>query len=92
MVFVHARRETVKSALALQEMALAEGNLDDFSCQELPQWDHFRREIGESRNKEMRQLFDNGFGIHHAGMLRSDRNLMERLFESKAIKVCDLYL
>jgi antiviral helicase SLH1 len=35
----------------------------------------------------MKQLFDTGFGIHHAGMLRSDRNLMERLFEARAIKV-----
>ncbi|TFK76028.1 Sec63-domain-containing protein [Pluteus cervinus] len=87
MVFVHARRETVKSALALQEMAVAEGNIDDFSCQDLPQWSGFRREIGESRNKEMRQLFDAGFGIHHAGMLRSDRNMMEKMFEAKAIKV-----
>ena len=35
----------------------------------------------------MRQLFDVGFGIHHAGMLRSDRNMMERMFEARAIKV-----
>ncbi|KAG6832920.1 hypothetical protein H0H92_004804 [Tricholoma furcatifolium] len=87
MVFVHARKETVKSALALQEAALVEGNSDDFSCQEHPQYAFFRRSIGESRNKEMKQLFDHGFGIHHAGMLRSDRNMMERMFEAKAIKI-----
>ena len=23
-------------------------------------------------------MFASGFGVHHAGMLRSDRNLMER--------------
>ncbi|KAE9410344.1 Sec63-domain-containing protein [Gymnopus androsaceus JB14] len=87
MVFVHARKETVKSATALQEAALAEGSSDDFSCEEHPQWSFFRRDIAQSRNKEMKQLFDHGFGIHHAGMLRSDRNMMERMFEARAIKV-----
>lgn len=38
----------------------------------------------------MRELVQDGFGIHHAGMLRSDRNLMERLFEARCVKVCIL--
>lgn len=87
MVFVHARKETVKAALNLRENAMLEGTLDGFSCETHPQWSLFRRDIGESRNKEMKQLFDSGFGIHHAGMLRTDRNMMERMFEARAIKV-----
>lgn len=87
MVFVHARKETVKTAMGLKEAAMTEGSLDKFSCEEHPQWSIFRRSIGESRNKEMKQLFDHGFGIHHAGMLRTDRNMMERMFEARAIKV-----
>jgi antiviral helicase SLH1 len=87
MVFVHARKETVKTALSLREMAMSEGTITDFLCEDHPQWPLFRRNIGESRNKEMRNLFDSGFGIHHAGMLRSDRNMMERMFEARAIKV-----
>jgi antiviral helicase SLH1 len=92
MVFVHARKETVKTALALKDAAQAEGALDDFTCEEHPQWALFRKSIGESRNKEMKQLFDQGFGIHHAGMLRSDRNMMERMFEARAIKARTLIL
>ncbi|KAF9534180.1 Sec63 Brl domain-containing protein [Crepidotus variabilis] len=87
MVFVHARKETVKTAMTLRETSLLEGVNEQFSCEDHPQYGHFRRQIGESRNKEMKLLFDSGFGIHHAGMLRSDRNLMERLFLEKAIKV-----
>lgn len=87
MVFVHARKETVKSAQALREAALGDGTLDEFSCQEHPNFSLFRRDIGTSRNKEMKELFNDGFGIHHAGMLRSDRNMMERMFEARAIKV-----
>jgi antiviral helicase SLH1 len=87
MVFVHARKDTVNAANDLKESSFARGNIDDFSCQEHPQWDLFRREVSQSRNKEMKLLFDHGFGIHHAGMLRSDRNLVEKLFEARAIKV-----
>lgn len=87
MVFVHARKETVKTAMGLRESAVIEGNSEDFNCEEHPQWSFFRRNVGESRNKEMKLLFDSGFGIHHAGMLRSDRNMMERMFEARAIKV-----
>lgn len=87
MVFVHARKETVKAALALKEAATFDGCLDDFSCEDHPSFGLFRRDIAVSRNQEMRQLFDLGFGIHHAGMLRNDRNMMERMFEARAIKV-----
>jgi antiviral helicase SLH1 len=87
MVFVHARKETVKSGEKLKEMAQEEGVLDDFSCQDQVQFDAFRREIATSKNKEMKQLFDAGIGIHHAGMLRSDRNMMERMFEANCLKV-----
>ncbi|PVF94776.1 putative RNA helicase [Serendipita vermifera] len=87
MVFVHSRKDTVKSAESIKELATAEGDLEIFSCQEDPQFEFYRRDIGKSKNKEMKQLFDYGFGIHHAGMLRTDRNLMEKLFEAKVIKV-----
>ncbi|KAJ7591194.1 Sec63-domain-containing protein [Mycena floridula] len=87
MVFVHARKETVKTATGLMDMAMGHGNTDDFSCEDHPQWSLFRQNVGQSRNKEMKLLYDHGFGIHHAGMLRSDRNMMERMFEARAIKV-----
>ncbi|KAI5826558.1 Sec63-domain-containing protein [Schizophyllum commune Tattone D] len=87
MVFVHSRKDTVKTGMMLSEAALKEGVSDDFLCTEHPMYGRFRGEIGGSRNKEMKQLFDSGFGIHHAGMLRSDRNMMERMFEARAIKV-----
>ena len=40
-----------------------------------------------SRNKPVRDLFKDGFSTHHAGMLRIDRNLVERLFSDGLIKV-----
>ena len=37
--------------------------------------------------REVQELFDSGIGIHHAGMLRADRNLVERLFGEGLLKV-----
>lgn len=37
--------------------------------------------------RELQELFAYGIGMHHAGMLRSDRNLMERLFSQGLLKV-----
>jgi activating signal cointegrator complex subunit 3 len=33
------------------------------------------------------EFFEAGFGIHHAGMLRSDRGLTERMFSDGLLKV-----
>src|SRR4029434_10252815 len=35
----------------------------------------------------MREMFPEGFGIHHAGMLRQDRTLMENMFSRGYLKV-----
>lgn len=43
--------------------------------------------MSKSRNGQVKTLFEAGFGIHHAGMLRSDRNLVEKLFADGHIKV-----
>lgn len=48
----------------------------------------FQKDVLKSRNRELVQLFDNGVGIHHAGMLRSDRGLTEKLFSEGLLKVC----
>ncbi|WVQ84529.1 hypothetical protein IAT38_006683 [Cryptococcus sp. DSM 104549] len=87
MVFVHARRETVKTATTLKEMAIEEGVSTFFEATDHPRWDMYQRELSKSKNKEMKELFNSGFGIHHAGMLRSDRNMMEKMFEDNAINV-----
>jgi activating signal cointegrator complex subunit 3 len=48
---------------------------------------HCVLQVQRSRNKQLRDLFGDGFSIHHAGMLRQDRSLVERLFSEGLIKV-----
>ena len=44
-------------------------------------------QVHKSRNKQLREMFPDGFSIHHAGMLRQDRSLVENLFSRGYIKV-----
>ena len=55
--------------------------------EETPQASLIRKDVQRSRNGQVKDLFEKGFGIHHAGMLRSDRNLTEHLFSEGHIKV-----
>ncbi|KAF8820542.1 hypothetical protein IE077_003057 [Cardiosporidium cionae] len=45
-----------------------------------PEFVQLRKHVYQSKSKEMKHLFDYGIGMHHAGMLRSDRSLTEKLF------------
>lgn len=51
----------------------------------LPTW--ALREISKSRSSDVRELCPKGVGIHHAGMQRPDRKLVERLFAEGVIRV-----
>ncbi|KAI9253156.1 Sec63 Brl domain-containing protein [Sporodiniella umbellata] len=87
MVFVHARKDTVNTAQMLREEVATEGIGEYFDCIDAPNYSTFKKDIVRSRNKEMKDLFSFGFGIHHAGMLRSDRTMTERMFADGSIKV-----
>eukprot|EP00850_Spirogloea_muscicola_P003370 SM000013S26539 [mRNA] locus=s13:882491:898189:- [translate_table: standard] len=87
MVFVHSRKDTVKTARILVEFAQRTGVLGQFTVEEHSQYGLMKKEVSKSRNRELAELFQSGFGCHHAGMLRSDRALTERLFSEGLLKV-----
>ncbi|KAI0409665.1 Sec63 Brl domain-containing protein [Xylaria palmicola] len=87
MVFVHSRRDTLSTTKMLHEKAIDQICLDLFDPQGHPYYEQAVREMKQSKARELRDLLPKGLGIHHAGMTRSDRNLMERLFAEGVIKV-----
>ncbi|KAG7890659.1 hypothetical protein KL936_001943 [Ogataea polymorpha] len=87
MVFVHSRKDTVNTARNFIKMARENDDSWLFDCSATPKHSFFEREMTKNKNKDLRELFQYGFGVHHAGMLRSDRNLTEKMFLSGAIKV-----
>ncbi|CAI5728717.1 unnamed protein product [Peronospora effusa] len=92
MVFVHSRKDTAGTMHSIVELARANeeepGTLEAFlPPSELQMPISLQDRVQKSRNKELRELLGYGMGIHHAGMLRSDRNLTEQLFEQGYIRV-----
>ncbi|XP_073844201.1 activating signal cointegrator 1 complex subunit obelus [Musca autumnalis] len=88
MVFVHARNATVRTATTLRELA----QQNKTSAVFLPDTTNnnyglAQRAIQKSRNKQLVELFAAGFAMHHAGMLRTDRQLVEKYFGEGHIKV-----
>lgn len=87
MVFVHSRKDTVKTARQLYEKAVGAQCTDLFDPTLHPGFDAAVRDMKQSKGREIRELLNKGMGTHHAGMPRSDRNLIERLFAEGVIKV-----
>ncbi|KAJ6693849.1 hypothetical protein OIU85_004617 [Salix viminalis] len=69
------------------ELARNNEDLDLFKNDEHPQFGLIKKEVMKSRNKDLVELFESGVGVHHAGMLRVDRGLTERLFSDGLLKV-----
>lgn len=80
MVFVHSRKDTVNTARTFYQMAVDQGCADLFLPREQPGSALAMKDAQRTKGRELRDLFPKGFGTHHAGMARSDRNLVERLF------------
>lgn len=87
MVFVHSRKDTLNTAKMLYEKALDQVCVDLFDPSGHPQYETAVKEMKSSRGRELRELLPKGIGIHHAGMARSDRNLIEKLFGNGVLKV-----
>lgn len=88
MVFVHLRGDTVKSSRTFISMARDHHEELLFDCLDQPGYERFKKDVAQkNRLRDMRELFALGFGVHHAGLLRTDRNLTEKMFEAGAIKV-----
>lgn len=67
MIFVHSRKDTVKTAQDLRQEALNRGVITELSIKDDPQYGIYLKEVQKSRNKELKELFEFGMGIHHAG-------------------------
>ncbi|XDG06846.1 hypothetical protein ABKA04_006461 [Annulohypoxylon sp. FPYF3050] len=87
MVFVHSRRDTLLTAKMLYQKAADQAATDLFDPAGHPYYEQAIRDMKSSKARELRDLLPKGLGIHHAGLTRSDRNLMENLFAKGVIKV-----
>ncbi|KAI8426807.1 hypothetical protein MSG28_014490 [Choristoneura fumiferana] len=87
LVFVHSRKETGKTARAIRDMCLEKDTLGQFLREGSASTEVLRTEAEQVKNPELRELLPYGFAIHHAGMSRVDRTLVEDLFADRHIQV-----
>ncbi|KZF21219.1 Sec63-domain-containing protein [Xylona heveae TC161] len=87
MVFVHSRKDTVQTARTLYQMAGDQACTDLFDPSDHPRYEMAVKDMKNSKGRELRDLLPKGIGTHHAGMARTDRNLIERLFTEGVLKV-----
>lgn len=87
LVFVHSRKETAKTARAIRDMCLERDTLGQFLREGSASVEVLRTEAEQVKNAELRDLLPYGFAIHHAGMTRVDRTLVEDLFADRHVQV-----
>ncbi|CAK8692210.1 U5 small nuclear ribonucleoprotein 200 kDa helicase-like [Clavelina lepadiformis] len=87
LVFVHSRKETGKTARAIRDMCLENDTLGHFLREGSASTEVLRTEAEQVKNLELKDLLPYGFAIHHAGMTRVDRTLVEDLFSDRHIQV-----
>jgi replicative superfamily II helicase len=73
--------------MALLEMAQNRGTSECFMPDDCPQYGLAQKAMAKSRNKQLVELFNGGLGCHHAGMLRTDRTLVEKLFSQGTVYI-----
>ena len=90
LIFVHSRNETFKTAKYLIDLALEEDTLDLFVPSEAAK-QILKETTLDSLNPvgsaDLREVLENGIGIHHAGMTKTDRSLVEDLFREGHLSV-----
>lgn len=87
MVFVHSRKDTVNTARTFIQMAQEHQCSELFDCRDVDGWSLAMKDLKNTRGRELRELVPKGFGTHHAGMPRTDRNRVEQLFAQGHINV-----
>lgn len=87
LVFVHSRKETVKTARFLRDTAMEKEIITQFIKPDSGTREVLLEEAKSVKDATLRDLLPFGFGIHHAGMSREDRGLVEDLFSDGHLQV-----
>ncbi|KAI0919443.1 DEIH-box ATPase [Taiwanofungus camphoratus] len=87
LVFVHSWKETSKTAKFIRDMAIEKETITQFVKPEGATREILLEESNNVKDTNLKDLLQFGFGIHHAGMSREDRGLVEELFADGHLQV-----
>ncbi|XWS57028.1 hypothetical protein CRYUN_Cryun09bG0136400 [Craigia yunnanensis] len=84
LIFVHSRKETAKTARAVRDTALANDTLSRFLKEDAASREILQSHTDMVKSNDLKDLISYGFAIHHAGLARTDREIVEELFAGLA--------
>ncbi|KAI8532460.1 hypothetical protein RHMOL_Rhmol11G0215900 [Rhododendron molle] len=89
LIFVHSRKETTRTARSIRDAALANDTIGRFLKEDCVSREILiRSQIYKLvKSNDLKDLLPYGFAIHHAGMARADRTLVENLFAEGHVQV-----
>ena len=87
LIFVHSRKETAKTAKYIRDKALEMETIGQILRSDAASREILTEEAGNISNPDLKDVMPYGFGIHHAGMTRSDRSAVEDLFADGQLQV-----
>jgi pre-mRNA-splicing helicase BRR2 len=87
LIFVHSRKETAKTGKYIRDKLLEEDTIAQIIKTDAARREILRSEAEQVTNADLKDLIPYGFGIHHAGMTRADRNSVEELFSDGYLQV-----
>ncbi|OII78238.1 SEC63 domain-containing protein [Cryptosporidium andersoni] len=88
LVFVHSRKDTIQTAKFIRDKATSDGLLNSF----FPGNSNVSREIlldelSGIKSDNLKDVLPCGIAIHHAGLVRTDRKIVEDLFADGHIQI-----
>jgi pre-mRNA-splicing helicase BRR2 len=87
LIFVHSRKETARTAKIIRDMALAKDELHKFLRDESMSKEILQTEGAGAKSQDLKDIIPYGIGIHHAGLARGDRTMVEQLFSGGHLQV-----
>jgi len=87
IIFVHSRKETAKTAKFLRDAFVENETITQFLRADAATREILTEEASTVQDASLKDLLPFGFGIHHAGMNRADRSLVEDLFGDGRLQV-----
>ncbi|KAK5628101.1 hypothetical protein RRF57_003816 [Xylaria bambusicola] len=87
LIFVHSRKETAKTARYIRDKALELETINQILKHDSGSREALNEIANDISDADLKVLLPYGFGIHHAGMNRADRDEVEGLFAGGLIQV-----
>lgn len=90
IVFVHSRKDTYKTAAWLQSQGKREekeGSTDGFVNLSTGSANILLLEAEKMKNRQLQEIIPSGIGIHHAGLSKDERLVVEDLFAQGHLRV-----